>query len=211
MTAGWDADRFRAAFDVSRETVAALEAYRTLLEKWNRRINLVSANSLPQFWQRHAADSAQLFGLAPGTARRWVDLGSGGGLPGLVVALLAREKRPDLEMVLVESDQRKAAFLRHAADRTGAPCTVRDCRIEEIAGETFDVISARALAPLPRLLALAQPLRAPGAVCLFPKGARHESELTEARRSWHIDLRTVPSITDPQSRILIIEEVQRVT
>lgn len=203
-------ERFQAHFDVSRETVAALLDYQKLIQKWTNRINLVSRSTLPDLWSRHFADSAQLLALAPPDARSWADLGSGGGLPGLVVAILARETRPGLHVTLIESDQRKAVFLRHAAQATGTACTIRNDRAEALAGETHDIVSARALAPLDRLLALAEPLLAPGGRCLFPKGASYRSELTEAARHWHTATEVVPSITDPESCILVVQEVKRV-
>jgi 16S rRNA (guanine527-N7)-methyltransferase len=211
MTTIASAQEFGEAFSVSRETLEILSTYDMLLHKWNPRINLVSPSTLPDLWHRHFTDSAQLLALAPEGARSWVDLGSGGGLPGLVIAILARERRPDLAVTLVESDQRKAVFLRHAATETATPCRILARRVETVPPEIFDIVSARALAPLDKLLDLAAPLIAPGGLGLFPKGAAHECELTAARRHWHIGVRAIPSLTDPESRILLVKEVQRVT
>ena len=173
---------FSAAFDVSRETLDTLRIYDALLRRWTQRINLVSPGSLPELWHRHIADSAQLLGLAPAGARTWTDLGAGAGLPGLVIAAMAR----DISLTLIESDRRKAAFLRHAAAEMGISISVHACRIEDAPRAAPDVISARALAPLPRLIDLAAPHAGPNTVFLLPKGARVDSELTAATRTWHI-------------------------
>jgi 16S rRNA (guanine527-N7)-methyltransferase len=156
---------FARRFDVSRETLTRLETYAALLTKWTRRINLVSAASLPDLWHRHIADSAQLLAFRP-PARLWLDLGSGAGFPGLVVAILT----PDLHVRLVESDQRKCAFLRRVAEDTGTTVDIVPCRIETLPPQSADVISARALAPLTQLLAHAEKHLAPDGIGLFPKG-----------------------------------------
>jgi 16S rRNA (guanine527-N7)-methyltransferase len=203
------ADALGSAFAVSRETLDRLRRYEMLLREWAGRINLVSPASLAEVWHRHFADSAQLLGLAPPEARTWLDLGSGAGFPGMVIALLAAEARPALGVTLVEADQRKAAFLLTVARETGTRVTIEPRRIESLAPRRFDVVSARALAPLPRLVELAAPFLGPGSVALFPKGARAESELTAARRAWHSRVREVESMTDPAARILILTEVRR--
>lgn len=203
------AEAFAALFPVSRETLDRLKTYEILLCKWTRHINLVSATTLPDVWHRHFADSAQLLRLAPEAARSWIDLGSGGGFPGLVVAIMATDQRAGLAVTLVEADARKAAFLQTAARETGTACRILAQRIEDLPAVPHDVVSARALAPLPALLDLAAPLLAPGGIALLPKGARHEYELTAARRDWHIRARAEPSQTDPAASILCIEELQR--
>ena len=195
---------FAAAFDVSRETVDRLDVYAALLARWTARINLVSPDSLPDFWQRHIADSAQLPALAPPAARTWLDLGSGGGLPGLVVAAMT----PGIAVTLVESDQRKAAFLRRAAAEMGLVVTVHACRAEAVPAMTPDVLSARALAPLPRLLALAAPFAGPDTVLLLPKGRGADSELTAAAPAWHSQTEQFESRTDPGGRILRIRNLR---
>lgn len=194
---------FAAKFDVSRETLDRLTLFADLLNRWNRRINLVSRRTLPDVWGRHIADSAQLVALAPGESS-WLDLGSGAGFPGLVVAALA----PQVAITLIESDQRKAVFLRTAAAEMGLPVTVHALRIEDAPALTPDVISARALAPLPRLLPLAAPFARPDTVLLFPKGASADSELTEAHRTWHTETETFPSMTGPAGVILRIRDVR---
>lgn len=181
--------------------------YSALAEKWNKRINLVAPSTLPDFWNRHIADSAQLLDFAPHGSRTWLDIGSGGGLPALVVAIVAREERPHLRVTLVESDQRKAAFLREAARITGAEVVIVADRIERLPPQSADVISARAFAPLDRLLAAAAPHLAPGGVCLFPKGAGHAAEVEAALAHWRFVLHKHPSLTDPAGVILDIREL----
>lgn len=201
-------EAFAAEAGVSRETLARLETLIALLGKWTRRINLVARDSLADPWTRHVADSAQLLPLAPATARTWIDLGSGAGFPGLVIAAIAAERRPGLSVTLVESDQRKSAFLATAAREMGLAPRILSSRAEALPAEPHDVVSARALAPLPRLLALARPFTGPGTVLLLPKGTRADEELTAAAADWHIDHDWVPSVTHPDARILRISEVQ---
>ena len=188
---------------VSRETWRRLEQYLDLLVRWQRLTNLVAPSTIPQAWTRHVADSLQLLALAP-EARRWVDLGSGGGFPGLVIACaLAGEE--DAEVHLVESVQKKATFLRAVASSVGLPAIVHTTRIEDFVpatAERFDVVTARALAPLDRLIGYAIPLLKRGAIGLFPKGQDVEAELTRAAKSWTIRTDLIPSRTDPRGRIV---------
>ena len=200
-------EEFRRAFAVSRETLARLEAYVATLERWSARMNLIGPSTRRQLWHRHLADSAQLLGLAPKGAQSWIDLGSGAGLPGLVVAALAPEKRPRLRVTLVESSQRKCAFLAAAARAMGVEVEIACARIEELPRRPFDVVSARALAPLPRLCALASRFVGEGTIFLFPKGASVDSELTEASRRWHIRAERIVSRTSPEGVILRIGEL----
>lgn len=210
------AAEFARAFDVSRETMDRLETYVALIKHWNKTVNLVSSTSLEAIWHRHIADSVQLFDLAPTGARDWVDLGSGAGLPGLPVAALAAEKSPCLHMTLVESDQRKTSFLRTALRETGLTATIAAERIESIDPQPCDVVSARALAPLDRLCALAHRIALPpmhaGAraktVFLFPKGKNLESELTKATADWHIRYERIASRTNPEATIVRILELE---
>ncbi len=165
------------------ETRARLHAYADLLATWTRRINLVSAADQPHIWSRHIQDSLRLVRLIPPGTARGIDLGSGAGLPGLVLAIAT-----DLPFDLIESDRRKAAFLREAARLTGARATIHAIRIEACTVPPAPLVTARALAPLDALLALAAPLLAPGGTMLFPKGARAAIEIEEARRRWRFDL-----------------------
>ncbi|MEL6197127.1 MAG: 16S rRNA (guanine(527)-N(7))-methyltransferase RsmG, partial [Pseudomonadota bacterium] len=148
-------ERFAAETGVSRETLAGFDIYAALLEKWNRRINLVAPSTLPAIWDRHFLDSAQLWLDRPADLRSWADLGSGAGFPGLVIGLLARDAGLDLDLTLVEADSRKAAFLRTAAQAVAVDARVEVARAEALAPLCADVISARALAPLRRLMPLA--------------------------------------------------------
>lgn len=198
-----------ALMDVSRETSARLETYAALLTKWNPAINLVAKSTLADLRSRHFADSAQLLDLAPANARHWADLGSGGGFPGLVVAILAMERRPELRVTLVESDTRKATFLSTVARETGAPVTVHAARIEALPPLGADVLSARALAPLSVLLGFAERHLAQGGTGLFPKGAKAGDELAEALASWTFRMQKHPSQTDSSAVILQIEGVSR--
>ena len=199
---------FSRAFDVSRETVERLEAYIALLTRWNARINLVAPATIKTAWARHIVDSAQLFGLAPAWASSWIDLGSGAGLPGLPIAALAAEKAPGLRVTLVESDTRKAAFLATAAREMDLRVSIEPRRIEALGPGNYDVVSARALAPLDRLCALAHRFAAPGTIFLFLKGARLDSELTAAAESWHIQAERIVSRTDPEATVLRILELE---
>ncbi|WP_118134182.1 16S rRNA (guanine(527)-N(7))-methyltransferase RsmG [Oceanicella sp. SM1341] len=203
-------DSFAARFNVSRETLDALTTYETLLQKWSPSINLVARSTLATVWERHFLDSAQVFAHAPQGATSWLDLGSGGGLPGLVVAIMARELNSGLRVTMVESDIRKCVFLQEVARQVGVSVNVRNMRIEALPPAPHDVVSARALAALPLLLAYAAPHLAPGGKCLFLKGERVESELTSAAADWHIEVEQIESLTDPAARILSISEVHRV-
>ena len=198
---------FQRQTDVSRETLDLLKQYERLLRKWTERINLVAPSTLDKLWERHFHDSLQLWELTPKRGL-WVDLGSGGGFPGLVIAILAREAG-QTKVVLVESDQRKAAFLRTVARELGLDAKVLSQRIEDVAPLNADVLSARALAPLPKLLAYTERHRKPGGVAVFPKGETAEDEIRDALESWHFDCQKHPSVTDAKATILSIGEVTR--
>ncbi|MSP67547.1 MAG: 16S rRNA (guanine(527)-N(7))-methyltransferase RsmG [Alphaproteobacteria bacterium] len=195
---------FQAATGVSRETLRRLEQYYQLLCRWQRAINLVGDDTLSDGWRRHMLDSAQLFPLLPARAAPLIDLGSGAGFPGLVLAIMGAK-----EVHLVERDQRKAAFLATAARATGTPVTLHVQSADTVAPLAANVITARALAPLPDLLALAEPFISPATLCLFPKGARAADELAAARARWHVTATSVPSQTDPTGTILCLREVHR--
>lgn len=205
-----EAERFRERFDVSRETLERLEAYEALLAKWNPAINLVSKSTLADTWSRHFLDSAQLFDLAPVEAQSWADLGAGGGFPGLVIAVLSLEKAPEREIVLVESDLRKSAFLSTVSRELGLKTRVLAKRIEEIEPLGVEILSARALAPLVQLLEFAERHLRRDGIALFPKGARWQEELAQARESWSFDCEASPSLSDPNSVVLKINGAKRV-
>lgn len=195
---------------VSRETQERLDCYVSHLRSWNARINLVAPGSLDDVWRRHVVDSLQLLDLAQSDARHWVDLGSGAGLPGLVIAIAALSQRPELRVTLLESDRRKCAFLHSAAHVCGVSVRVLSDRIENAPPQDADVISARALAPLPRLLDLTAPHLAPNGRALFPKGAQVAGELTSALEHWRFQVQTHPSKTSSDGVILAIEGPSRV-
>jgi 16S rRNA (guanine527-N7)-methyltransferase len=202
---------FQARFGVSRETISKLSAYEALLRQWQKTINLVAPSTLDTVWDRHFADSAQLLALAPAGARRWLDLGSGAGFPGLVLAVLLAERGAS-NMTLMESDQRKAAFLREAARQTGVPVDILCERIEKGATQAkVDVITARALAPLPRLLDLAAPYFADDSLGLFLKGREAQAEVEAARERWDFGLALHPSLTDSEGRVVAVRALQAKT
>ena len=202
---------FAKAFSVSRETIERLKTYESLLQRWQKTINLVAPSTLIEIWGRHFADSAQILALAPAEAKTWVDLGSGAGFPGLVVATLLAEKA-QTKVTLVESDSRKAAFLREAAREMAVPVDILPMRIEAAATRVSlrraGVISARALAPMPRLLALAHPFCGPQTVCVFLKGREVSRELQAAEKECIFDSELVPSFTDPEGRVVIVRNLQ---
>lgn len=185
---------------VSRETLDRLQAYVALLTAWNRRINLVGANTIGDVWRRHILDSAQLMPLLPDGTRVVVDIGSGAGLPGLVLALLGVP-----EVHLVESDQRKAAFLREAQRVTNAPVTIHAQRAERMVPIAADVIVARAVAPVDNLLLMVDKFRKTHTICLFLKGKGVEGELTHLPPALKMKARILPSRSDPTGRILRLE------
>jgi 16S rRNA (guanine527-N7)-methyltransferase len=195
---------------VSRETGEQLDRFVELFLRWQSAVQLVAKSTLPQLWTRHVADSLQLLDLAAG-AKVWADLGSGGGFPGVVLAIALKEK-PGAQIHLIESDQRKAAFLREAVRALELPAMIHVKRIEEVdpaALPGLEAVTARALAPMPALLQLAAPFLETGAKGLFMKGANVENELTEATKSWKIQSTIVPSKTDAAGRIVIVERALR--
>jgi len=183
--------------------LARLKAYADILADWNARHNLVAKSTLPDLWRRHFWDSAQLVPLIPETALTLADLGSGAGFPGLVIATM----RPDLAVTLHEATTKKCAFLQAAADRMGISVAIQNARLEDLPRRAFDVVTARALAPLPQLLTYAQNFVGPNSVCLFLKGQNVGSELTEAHKYWNIKASQVPSQTDPSAAIVIVREL----
>jgi 16S rRNA (guanine527-N7)-methyltransferase len=181
-----------------------LSAFAGLLSRWNPTIKLVSNQDIPHLWTRHIDDALQLIQYMPPAATHAIDLGSGGGFPGLVLALAT-----EIHVDLIESDSRKAAFLQEVVTITNAHATIHASRIEDIALESRVLVTARALAPLPKLLELCQPFLAEGGVCLFPKGERADSEIAEACKDWIMDLQQMPSRTSPAGRILRITGLRR--
>jgi 16S rRNA (guanine527-N7)-methyltransferase len=195
--------------NVSRETLDKLQAFADLVQKWTSKINLISKPSVPEVWDRHILDSAQLYDLAPSSGH-WIDIGSGGGFPGIVVCILAQGQGADQTFTLVESDQRKSTFLRTAIRELSLDARVLTQRIEEIAPMQADILSARALADLDALLGFAEMHLKPGGTALLPKGAQWEKEHRDAQIQWSYDCDPIKSKTNPDAAILKIKDIARV-
>jgi 16S rRNA (guanine527-N7)-methyltransferase len=205
-------ERFAAVFGVSRETLEKLAAYADLLKRWQKTINLVAPSTLDDIWHRHFADSAQLVRHAPPDAKTWLDLGSGAGFPGMVLAILASEKGRSRH-ILVESDSRKAAFLGEIARATATPVDILCTRIESTKTQAkvgrVCCVTARALAPMPRLAGWVAPYMTSGGVGMFLKGREVEAELAEAERDWELTYELRPSLTDPAGRIVLLKALKK--
>jgi len=195
---------FAKLTNVSRETLDRLDQYVALLTAWNRRINLVGPDTIGDIWRRHLLDSAQLFPMIPRQARVLIDLGSGAGLPGLILAIMGV---PNVH--LVESDARKAVFLREALRVTETTATVHARRLDRVSPLVADVVTARALASLPELLEISEAFRGPETICLFLKGRSVAEELTEAERAWTMHINRTPSLSDPSGCVLRLERIAR--
>lgn len=198
------AAEFANAAKVSRETLARLQCYADLLEKWNRSINLVGRGTVDNLWRRHMLDSAQLLPLIPDRAASLVDLGSGAGFPGLVLAICGIKN-----VHLIESDRKKCTFLREVARETDTPAVIHRGRLEEIESFQVDVVTARALAPLPKLLHMAARFTKKHSILLFLKGKHADQELTSAAKEWSMRADQIPSRTDPDASILRLEAISR--
>jgi 16S rRNA (guanine527-N7)-methyltransferase len=198
------AEDFQDITGASTIDVERLSAYLAVLQRWQRRINLVGASTLVDPWRRHFLDSAQLAPLLPPDSPRLIDLGSGAGFPGLVLAILT-----PAQMCLVESDARKCAFLQEAARVTGTRVEIKNARIESLAPAAYRVVTARALAPLPKLFEYAGKLLAPNGLCLFLKGHTWRAELTRAAESWKMSAIPIPSWSDPGGVVLKIDDLSR--
>ncbi len=201
------AENFLGEQIVSRETFQKLQLFAELLTKWNPAAGLVSPASLGQLWDRHILDSAQLLEFAPGGARKWLDIGSGGGFPGLVCAIIAVERRPQIRFMLVDSNRRKCDFLSEVCRQTGTGAEVLNIRAEQLDPGNADVVSARAVAPLHGLLPLARRHLAEGGLGVFPKGSGYRDELTVARNSWSFTVDAIRSRTDSSGRVLLIGSI----
>jgi len=207
-----DHEQALALTPVSRETSHRLDRLVELLVDWQQRMNLIASSTIPVLWTRHVADSLQLLALAP-NARIWADLGSGAGFPGLVIACALAETE-GARVHLVESNGKKAAFLREALRVTGAPAEVHTMRVADFVDnstEPIDVVTARALAPLPELLTMAHPLLKRGTVGVFPKGQDVGFELTEAAKCWNIQFGLSQSLTDARGQIVVVRGLESTT
>lgn len=193
---------FAEATGVSRETLRRLEAYAACLADWSGRMNLVGRSTLDDLWRRHMLDSAQLLRAIPPGARSLIDLGSGAGFPGLVLSVMGVP-----EVVLVESDQKKAAFLRAAAAAAGSDAVVQPARAEDLPPKVYDIVSARALAPLEKLVPLVACFMGEGSRAILPKGSSVDEELKAVARHWHLWYSRHTSMTDPRGSILVIDRL----
>lgn len=205
----FDRDTFIHATGAGPEVMARLDAFLVILTDWNSRMNLVGPSALANFWGRHAYDSAQLLRIVP-AAKIWADLGAGAGFPGIVIAsFLAGTEGATVH--LIESMTKRCAFLRYVSQDLALPTLIYNRRAESLHLSPVDVVTARALAPMPRLLEYAQPLLRGSTVGLFLKGRDVDRELEEARKSWWFDVSLTPSASDPEGRIVSLKRLSRVT
>ncbi|WP_461468918.1 16S rRNA (guanine(527)-N(7))-methyltransferase RsmG [Pararhodobacter sp.] len=198
-----------AKISVSRETLQRLEQFQAELLRWSRSINLVAPSTKEEAWNRHIEDCAQLLSLADPKMSRWTDMGSGGGLPAIVIAILAKELNPRLHMTMIESDKRKSAFLRLCVGRFGLNAKAINERIETARSAEAEIVTARALAPLNVLLGYAEHHLLPGGLAILPKGRQYMTEIDQATIEWEFDVDIRPSIVDADSRILLVRNIQR--
>lgn len=203
----YSSEDFASESNVSRETLRDYEAWHALLLKWNRKINLVSPTALDDFWRRHALDSWQIWPNVPESAKKFIDLGSGAGFPGLAMAIGCKTRGYG-DVTLVESAGKKTSFLRSVIREIDLPANATSERAEEIEPKAHDVITARAFAPLPRLLSYAQPFWGEHTIGLFLKGEAVSEELTLASKEWTYDVETIPSRSDTTGCLLKITELQ---
>lgn len=200
---------FELELDVSRETSEKLRAFEALVKKWTQKINLISKSTIPEIWNRHIIDSAQIFSLAL-SGEHWVDLGSGGGFPGIVIAILTEDSQTPHQVTLIESDIRKCTFLRTAIRELSLNANVITSRIEELPPMKADILSARALADLDTLLAFSDRHLSSDGVALFPKGAHWQEEDHHARSNWSYHCEPITSKTDQNAAILRLRDIKHV-
>ena len=195
-------ETFISQLNVSRETLDRFLLYAEILAKWQAKINLISESSMVNVWSRHFLDSAQLYDLVPRGAKTLLDIGSGAGFPGMVLAVMGVKN-----ITLVEADSRKCLFLSEVLRETGKHANIVNCRIEKFDGGYFDIITARALAPMDKLLSYINPHFGPSTKGLFLKGEQVDRELTKAKKQWKLEYKTVPSITNDRGSIIIAEKI----
>ncbi|MCO4847685.1 MAG: 16S rRNA (guanine(527)-N(7))-methyltransferase RsmG [Yoonia sp.] len=196
-----------SGIDVSRETIDRLSAFEDIVLKWNPKINLIAKSTVDDVWIRHIKDSAQLFQYAPANVSRWLDIGSGGGFPGIVVAVMSVGLGHQTEFTFIESDQRKATFLRAAARELGLKITVLAERVEETDAQRAGVITARALKSVSELMPMLDRHLAADGIAILPKGRTFADEIPAARENWRFDMTAHASITDADARILILKDI----
>jgi 16S rRNA (guanine527-N7)-methyltransferase len=193
---------FVSQLNVSRETLDLFLLYAEILAKWQAKINLISGNTIDNVWIRHFLDSAQLYDFVPSGAKTLLDIGSGAGFPGVVLAVMGVKN-----ITLVEADSRKCMFLGEVLRQTGKHANIVNCRIEEFDGGYFDIITARALAPMDKLLSYIKPHFGPSTKGIFLKGEQVDRELTKAKKHWKLEYKTVPSITNNKGSIIMLEKI----
>lgn len=194
-------------FDVSRETIGRLEVFESLVQKWNPRINLIAKSTLHEIWERHIVDSVQLHQFAPADPDTWLDIGSGGGFPGIIMAIMSSGRGYRTKFTFIESDQRKATFLRTAAREIGLDINVYADRIEKVEPAGASVITARALKSLNELVPFLHRHMRPDGIAILPKGQKFATEIHEAKSNWRFDLAEHPSKTNKDARILIVKDI----
>lgn len=197
-------------YSVSRETYDNLKTYQSLLTEWQEKFNLVSSNSLNDAWERHFVDSVQLWKFIPETTQNVLDFGSGAGFPGMVLAVVGKEKTPYLKVSLVESISKKTLYLKEVADKLGVNVEIINDRIENIPAQKADVITSRAMTSLNGLLGYAYRFCKPDTICIFPKGKKYAEELAEAHRHWKFKCRIEPSEISEEGRILIVSNLSKI-
>ena len=197
--------------DVSRETLDALKYFEDLVVLWNPAINLISNSSISDLWSRHIVDSAQLFLFTLPDEGLWLDVGSGGGFPGIVVSIVAKELAPSLRVVLVESDKRKCVFLRTVIRELGLSVKVINDRIENVKLDDVVYLSARALRNLNSLLSIVENNVSRETVCVFPKGRSYKKELVESQKNWKFDFNLIDSNTSEDSKVIVLKGLERVS
>ena len=205
-----DADEFKVVTDVSHETFEHYKEWSNLLSHWNRKINLVSSHTINNFWLRHALDSYQLTGYVPSGAKTILDMGAGAGFPGLAFAIHAAQEQNGQHVTLVESNGKKCNFLRAVIRELGLPASVMQARAENIRPQPYDIITARAFAPLPKLLTYSAPFWSETTIGIFPKGERWQDEVKAAQTYWCFKLESEPSQTDENAKTLLVRGLERV-
>jgi 16S rRNA (guanine527-N7)-methyltransferase len=205
----WAKDTLQSAFNVSRETMIALTHYEALLIKWAKQINLVGPSTLTHFWERHVLDCAQVLPLAGQEVATAADFGTGAGLPGLIIARLMQDLAPTAHMTLVEASAKRCGFLREAARTLDVAVTIHQQKIEVIPAQAVDLVTARAFAPLDKLLTYAYPWSQKGAQLIFFKGEDVQREIDQASTNWAFQSRVTQSITDSRGCLLEIMNLQR--
>lgn len=196
-------------YNVSRGTIQQLEDYEESLQEWQQMMNLVSNASLNNAWERHFEDSVQLFDLLPSDAKTLFDFGSGAGFPGMVLAIMAKELLPNLQVNLVESTKKKTLYLKHVADLTNTNVNICNDRIENIKSQKADVITSRAMSSLNDLLNYSEPFCKNNTVLIFPKGKKHQEEIDEAKRKWNFNIEIYASNSSDEGAILLITNLKR--